>query len=257
MLNTVGSYTFTIDAYLSDFRGKATLPMIGGFLLQAASKHAEERGFGYSVMTERGKAWVLSRMYIQICEYPTNETQISVNTWVTDINKLFTERCFSIEDKNGREIGFARSLWAALDVETRRPTNILDLGELTGYICKKTCPIEPISKIGQPKEEAKLRSEFTVQYSDIDINKHLNSMKYIEHFVDVFPIQMYHDKEIRDFNVNYLLEGHYGEKLQVLETGIEPDVFTLTMKNAEKAICLAKVGWAQPVGDTVSLLKTK
>ena len=29
----IGKYSFVIDAYLTDFRGKATLPMIGGFML--------------------------------------------------------------------------------------------------------------------------------------------------------------------------------------------------------------------------------
>lgn len=243
MLNVVGSYSFTIDAYLSDFRGKATLPMLGGFMLQAATKHAEERGFGYSAMTEKGKVWVLTRMYIQIIEYPKNESQITLNTWVTDLNKLFTERCFSIEDESGHEIGFARSLWAALDLETRRATNILDLEGLTEYISKKECPIEPASKIAQPKTENELKTSFTVQYSDIDINKHLNSLKYIEHFVNVFPLDMFEDKEIQDFNINYLFEGHYGEKLDILKAQAEPDTFTLTMKNSEKSVCLAKVGW--------------
>lgn len=246
MLNTVGSYTFTVDAYLSDFRGKATLPMIGGFLLQAASKHAEERGFGYSAMTEKGKAWVLSRMHIQLREYPTNETQITVNTWVTDINKLFTERCFSIQDQDGKEVGYARSLWAALDVETRKPISILEMKGLNEYVLQKECPLEAISKIAQPKGDSKLAGGFTVQYSDIDINKHLNSLKYIEHFVDVFPIEMYHDKEIRHFHINYLFEGHYSEKLQILETENEPDSFTLAMKNGDRTICLAKVEWSKP-----------
>jgi acyl-ACP thioesterase len=243
MLNTVGSYTFTVDAYLSDFRGKATLPMIGGFLLQAASKHAEERGFGYSAMTEKGKAWVLSRMRIQLREYPDNETQIVVNTWVADINKLFTERCFSIQDGRGTEIGFARSLWAALEVETRKPSNILELKGLNEYVLQKESPLKPISKIVQPKGEYKLAGEFTVRYSDIDINKHLNSLKYIEHFVDVFPVEMYQDKEIRNFHINYLFEGHYNDELQILEIENEPGVFTLAMNNDGRTICLANVEW--------------
>ena len=43
MVEIIGRYEFTIDAYLTDFRGKATLPMIEGFMLQSATKHAEER----------------------------------------------------------------------------------------------------------------------------------------------------------------------------------------------------------------------
>lgn len=242
-MNLVGTYTFTIDAYLSDFRRKATLPMIGGYMLQSATKHAEERGFGYSVMMAQNKAWVLTRMYIRMLEYPLNETEIKINTWVTDMNKLFTERCFSIEDASGRGIGYARSLWAALDLETRRATNILDMKDLNGYISDKKCPIESASKVVQPRTDCELVHSFPVLYSDIDINKHFNSIKYIEHFVNAFPIEMYEKKEIQDFNINYLFEGHYGEKLDILQAEVEPNVFILTMKNDEKAVCTAKIAW--------------
>ena len=47
MSSIIGNYRFNIDAYLTDFRGKATLPQMSSFILQAATKHAEERGFGY------------------------------------------------------------------------------------------------------------------------------------------------------------------------------------------------------------------
>ena len=248
MKDLVGKYSFVVDAYLSDFRRKATLPMIGGYMLQSATKHAEERGFGYSAMTGQNKAWVLTRMYIQMLEYPVNETQITMNTWVTGLNKLFTERCFSIEDQAGRPVGYARSLWSAMDLETRRATNILDLEGLNQYISDKDCPIESPSKIGSPKEGSELANSFSVKYSDIDINKHLNSIKYIEHFVDSFPIEMYQEKEIRDFSINYLSEGHYGENLDVLKSKVESDAYVLTMKNNEKAICTAKIGWQHIVG---------
>lgn len=52
-LTPIGSYQFKIDAYLTDFSGKATLSMLGSFMLQAATIHAEERGFGYSYMTQK------------------------------------------------------------------------------------------------------------------------------------------------------------------------------------------------------------
>ncbi len=83
----IGIYTYAIDAYLSDFRGKATLPMIGGFMLQAATRHAEERGFGYSFMLQNNRAWVLSRLVIEMSDYPVNDTHMLVHTWVPEINK--------------------------------------------------------------------------------------------------------------------------------------------------------------------------
>lgn len=245
MVPAVGVYNFTIDAYLSDFRGKATLPMLGGFMLQVATKHAEERGFGYSFMTSHDRVWVLTRMKIEISEYPTNDSEIKLHTWVSDVNKLFTERCFAFEDANGNYFGYARSLWASIDLVTRRPTNVLELAGLSDFKSDKECPIEGAPKVPPLKDNGTPITSFNVQYSDVDINKHLNSMKYIEHFVDVFPIELFQSKDIAVFDINYITEGHYGARLDIEQKEVAKDEYILEMKNEGKAICSARVVWQE------------
>jgi len=244
MLAPVGKYEFTIDAYLTDFRGKATLPMIGGFMLQAATKHAEERGFGYSDMTSQQRVWVLSRMAIEVHEYPKNDTVFIIKSWIVGVNRLFTERHFAFEDENGKILGYARSLWASIDLETRKPTNLLELYGLSDYIHNdRQAEIEPLGKIPALKENFEKAADFIVKYSDVDINKHLNSMKYIEHFVDVFDIDMFREKEIRRIEINYISEGHYGSKLDILKKETEEGIYILEMKDKETSICTSKFIW--------------
>ena len=243
MVSPVGKYKFTVDAYLSDFRGRATLPMIGGFMLQSATKHAEERGFGYSAMVGRNRVWVLSRMAIEIYEYPKNETVFEINTWVADVNKIFTERCFAFLNEEGKEIGFARSVWASIDIETRKPTNVLELDGLCNYINKeKSCPIEGMKKVLAVKEVTPM-DQFIVKYSDVDINGHLNSMKYIEHFVDMFDLEIFKEKEIRRFEINYVTEALYGSTLQLLKKEESDNVFVLEMRKDDINVSLSRVTW--------------
>ena len=223
----IGKYEFEIDAYLTDFRGKATLPMIGGFMLQAATKHAEERGFGYSSMTSQKRVWVLSRIAIEVFEYPQNDTVMVIKTWVARVNRLFTERHFSFEDASGKEIGYAKSLWASIDLETRKPTNVLELQGLVDYITDRECPIEDMTKIPLLKDNCQKASDFTIKYSDVDINKHLNSMKYIEHFVDVFDIDMFREKEIKRIEINYVSEA----------------VFIMEMREGNTNVCSTRIVW--------------
>ena len=239
----IGKYKFEIDAYLTDFRGKATLPMIGGFMLQSATKHAEERGFGYSAMTSQNRVWVLSRIAIEIFEYPKNDTVMVLNTWVANVNRLFTERHFSFEDSDGKEIGYAKSLWASIDLKTRKPTNVLELEGLSDYIVEKENPIEGMTKIPALKNDFVVASDFIVKYSDVDINKHLNSMKYIEHFVDVFDIEMFREKEIRRIEINYVSEGRYGTKLDILKREESDGIFVLEMKDGDTNVCSARIAW--------------
>ncbi|HMM01783.1 MAG: acyl-[acyl-carrier-protein] thioesterase [Dysgonomonas sp.] len=243
MMTPIGRYEFGIDAYLTDFRGKATLPMIGGFMLQAATKHAEERGFGYSAMTSQQRVWVLSRIAIEVFEYPKNDTVMVLKTWVASVNRLFTERHFSFEDEQGREIGFAKSLWASIDLVTRKPTNVLELEGLSDYITEKENPIEGMTKIPALKDDYEIATDFVVKYSDVDINKHLNSMKYIEHFVDVFDIDMFREKEIRRIEINYISEGRYGTKLDILKRTEKDSIFVLEMKDGDTSVCSTRVTW--------------
>lgn len=243
MMTLIGRYEFGIDAYLTDFRGKATLPMIGGFMLQAATKHAEERGFGYSAMTSQQRVWVLSRIAIEVFEYPKNDTVMVLKTWVASVNRLFTERHFSFEDEQGREIGFAKSLWASIDLVTRKPTNVLELEGLSDYITEKENPIEGMTKIPALKDDYEIATDFVVKYSDVDINKHLNSMKYIEHFVDVFDIDMFREKEIRRIEINYISEGRYGTKLDILKRTEKDSIFVLEMKDGDTSVCSTRVTW--------------
>lgn len=240
----LGTYKYLIDAYLADFRGKATLPMIGGFMLQSATRHAEERGFGYNEMTGQQRAWVLSRMVIEMIEFPLNDNVFVINTWVADVNKLFTERYFSFENEKGEKLGYAKSLWASIDLTTRRPTNVQNLSELVAYIDKEQpCPIEGLNKIPLLKEDYDHAGSFDVKYSDVDINKHLNSMKYIEHFIDIFDIDMFKEKEIRRFQINYIAEAHYGTHIDFLKKEIEKDIFVIEMKTNETTVCTSRITW--------------
>lgn len=242
MSSLIGNYQFTIDAYLTDFRGKATLPLMSSFILQVATKHAEERGFGYSVMTEKRRAWVLSRLVIEMFDYPNNDAELNVKTWVADANKLFTERCVSFETLDGKQIGFARTIWAAIDMETRRPTNVLELEGLLDYKIEQPLPIDGARKIPAIKDMDPV-GKFTVRYSDIDINGHLNSMKYIEHFIDMFDMEMFKTKDIRRFEINYTNEAHFGSRLKLYRKEEVENAFILEMKSDEALISSARVIW--------------
>ena len=152
--------------------------MIGNYLIHAASSHAGERGFGFNDMSERHTAWVLSRLAIEMKEYPTAFDKINLYTWIDEVGRLFTSRCFELADENGKTFGFARSIWAAIDVETRRPT-LLDIEALGKYIDERPCPIEKPGKI-MPAENKAEGIPYSIKYSDLDINGHFNSVKYIE-----------------------------------------------------------------------------
>lgn len=110
---------------------------------------------------------------------PYQYENFSVQTWVENVYRLFTDRNFAILDKDGKKIGYARSVWAMINLNTRQACRLVDFawGSIVDYVCDEPCPIEKPSRIKVTSDQP--IATLTAKYSDIDINGHVNSIRYI------------------------------------------------------------------------------
>ena len=127
MLNKIDIHPIYIEPFHVDFTGRVFMGVLGNHLLNAAGNHSQKRGWGIGALNETHHTWVLSRLSIEMMEMPRNYQHCQVRTWVESVMKLFTTRNFAIEDAEGRPMGYARSVWAMIDMETRRPCDLLNL----------------------------------------------------------------------------------------------------------------------------------
>ena len=241
-VNKIGTYKFIAEPFHVDFKGRLTMGVLGNHLLNCAGFHASDRGFGIARLNEDNYTWVLSRLAIELDEMPYQYEEFSVRTWVENVCRLFTDRNFAIIDKDGKKIGYARSVWAMINLNTRKPADLLTLhgGSIVDYVCDEPCPIEKPSRIKVTAKEPV--SKLTAKYSDIDINGHVNSIRYIEHILDLFPIELYKSKHIRRFEMAYVAESYYGDELSfyVDETN-ENEYHIEVKKNGDELVCRSKV----------------
>jgi len=244
MLSKVGSFKFHIESYVCDFTEKATITVMSRFLLDAASIHAQPRGFGYEQISKDNVAWVLSRLSIQMEEYPDHNQDITVETWIETVARFFTQRCFCFINQSGKIIGYARTIWAAIDMQTRRPIDIPAWRpDMLQYIeAEKQCPIEKMNKI--PSVDGIDSSMgYTVRYSDIDINKHMNSAKYIEHAINIFDLEIFREKFIHKFEIVFLAEGMFGDKLKLFRQDLSENECIIDTKKGEESVCRCRIIW--------------
>ena len=61
--------------------------------------------------------------------------------------------------------------------------------------------------------EAELVHTIDTYYNDVDINGHINSVKYIEHVLDLWPIEWYREHHLKRFEIAYVAEAHGGDQL--------------------------------------------
>ena len=215
-IEKVGSYEFLAEPFHCDFSRHLMMGHLGNYLLNAADFHAAARGFGMLYLSGIKRSWVLSRLAIEMDETPCAYDRFMIETWVESAMRYFTSRNFAVVNGDGKSIGFGRSVWAMIDTETRQPVNILEVneGSLLNYVEKeKACPIDRSSRVNI-SEGAKFCREIVTGYSDIDVNGHVNSIKYIEHVLNLFPLSFYDTHRLRRFEIAYVMETRCGELLR-------------------------------------------
>ena len=70
-------------------------------------------------------------------------------------------------------------------------------------------------------ETASLVQSIATHYSDVDMNGHINSVKYIEHVLNLWPLEWYRHHFLKRFEIAYVAESHCGDTLNLYqeETG--------------------------------------
>lgn len=251
MLDKTGRYEFMAEPFHCDFSKRLFMGHLGNHLLNAADFHAFQRGFGMTQLNPEHKTWVLSRLAIEMETMPAEYAKFSVETWIESVMKYFTNRNFRIADAadDSKTYGYGRSIWALIDTETRQPQNILDVknGDIARYInADKECPIDGLSRV-KMGNGARLAATIDTHYSDVDVNGHINSVKYIEHVLDLFGTDWYSTHNIRRFDIAYVAESHYGDKLNFYIEGDDEDIFCVRIAKktsadgGETEVCRSKI----------------
>lgn len=234
----IGRYGFLAEPFHCDFSKRLFIGHLGNHLLNAADFHSNDRDFGMNYLNPIHKTWVLSRLAIEMGSMPVAYEKFDVETWVESAMRYFTNRDFRISSPDDKIVyGYGRSIWAMIDTQTRQPQNIMEIrnGEIEKYIDKdKECPIAPLSRVKMNKDAQLVRSIDT-NYSDVDVNGHINSVKYIEHVLDIFSLDWYKSHRIKRFDIAYVAESYCGDKLNFYKETVDDNTFhiRITKTNSE------------------------
>ncbi len=199
------------NAFHCDFLHQLALGHLGNDLLNVADIHSTNRKFGMMYLNTFNKTWVLSRLAIELQEMPHEHDRIAITTWVENAMKYFTKRNWEILSEDGTKVyGYGKSIWAMIDLTTREPQDIFAVndGAIVNYIeSDKECPIKDVSRVKLP--ELTEYTEFKVTYSDLDVNGHLNSVRYLDHVMDTFPLDYLREHSLKRMEIAYVAEGHW------------------------------------------------
>ena len=219
-LSKIGRYNFLAEPFHCDLNNYLFIGHLGNHLLNAADFHSSDRGYGMAYLNTIHRTWVLSRLVIELNQIPKAYEKFIVETWIDSAMRYFTSRNFKITNNDGRIFGYGKSIWAMIDTETRQPSDILSVREglINEYVDKDyPCPIVKPSRV-KIDDNAELVRTIETHYNDVDINGHINSIKYIEHVLNLWDLDWYREHQIKRFEIAYTSESHQGDSLSFYRT---------------------------------------
>ena len=148
---------------------------------------------------------------------------------------LLFPRYYRIEDKKGNALVEASALWALMDEKTRRVVFPELYGvKIRGVHTGKEIPLPLAPKMPANAETG----TFTVPYSMIDLNGHMNNTRYFDLAEDRMP-GAFRNRALIGVQTEYAREAKEGETL-LLKSEATPDAYLLSgEQNGAKLFRLA------------------
>jgi len=235
---------YMIHSYEVDSKGCVTLPMLCQFMQESAWSHAQHLGVGYSHLIEKNLLWVLARQLVAISSFPKWGETIRVHTWPTGKDRLFCYRDFKLLNDQNHVIGVATTAWFVIDVMQRKPQRTdlyfdVVIEDSEHVFSHKLTKIEPLNSRDR-------LTSVNVGYKDLDINEHVNNVRYIEWILESFPFEFQKHHRVQEMEINYLSEARYDDTIAACYEKRDARSFlhSLIRDNDGTELCRAKTNWA-------------
>lgn len=227
---------FSIRSYEIGADRTASIETLMNHLQETALNHVKSAGllgdgFGSTPeMAKKNLIWVVSKMQVLVDRYPTWGDVVQVDTWVAASGKNGMRRDWLVRDsKTGDILTRASSLWVMMNKETRRLAKIPDevRAEIAGYFVDSP-PIVDEDGRKLPKLDDKtaeyIRTGLTPRWSDLDVNQHVNNVKYIGWILESAPLPILESHELGAMTLEYRRECRKDSVLQSLTSVLENGV---------------------------------
>ncbi|MBM3285058.1 MAG: acyl-ACP thioesterase, partial [Candidatus Aminicenantes bacterium] len=199
----------------------------------------------------KGLTWVLSRYHVKVGRYPFWTETVELKTWPSARQAFFALREFELHDERGELLADGTSSWMMIDLNTKRPVPLAEHLLPFQEDSRRALPdrFEPLPVL----QKADTEIPFLVGMKDLDWNRHVNHVVYVEWAVESAPrdvLTLYLPVEIE---VDYRGEAFFGETVLsraacVLEKG-EPELLHQIIKESDgKELVRLRTRWKKQAG---------
>ena len=164
----------------------ATCSALINFLQDCGSFHMSNEDIFQYYFVKHNLALFLAYMQTDIIKYPSYGEEITINTWIYEINSFFGLRNYTIYDANHNQCVISYAIGAFVDKSSGKPIKI-PAEVLATHPLYEKFPMEYTSrKINLPQKKTEME-EIKVHKYHLDLNNHVNNARYIDIAYEFLP----------------------------------------------------------------------
>lgn len=247
MAEKVWKECFDIRSFEMDFRRRASIQVLCGFFQETAGNHVDDLGIGIETLIAQGVTWILSRFHVQVLRYPLWKERIRIETWASDVYSFNALREYQVFDAQDQVIAAASSLWLILDINSRHPVRMPEHMLAMKFKERGRAVADPFDTIWRPTQ-VDCEKRFAVRMSDLDLNQHVNNVRYVVWSVETVPQEIWETHQLSEIEVSFRAECVYGDVI-VSQSGHTQDaeqhvfIHRLLRESNGQELFLARTRW--------------
>ncbi|EGD34946.1 MULTISPECIES: acyl-[acyl-carrier-protein] thioesterase [unclassified Capnocytophaga] len=182
-----------------------------GMLQDIAAEHASVLGFGYKDLVAKGFFWALIQQKLKMDYWPQWNEKVTIHTWSLPLKGIHAFREFELY-VGERKIGQCASTWITLDIHSRKPIDMTEKKEI--FMPREEGGLSfHTDKVLLPQGMYQV-NDFRVRISDLDVNSHVNNVKYTQWALDMMRERDHREWVIKEYDINFLSETFLGDNMQ-------------------------------------------
>lgn len=204
--------SYTVTSHDTDYNNFIRPSLLQRYMIETADHQMRDRRPTYYELFQQGKAFILTRITIEIYGQISKYDKIDVQTWRCPEKGATFTRCFTVL-KDGALMAKGYSVWAIANHETGKLCKASEV-DLSNYEIEEAHEMNLPDRFRLPKDvELAHVGDKTVFRGETDINRHMNNTYYPDMLWNFIP--GIEDKTVTSVSLRYMKEAPLGGDIRI------------------------------------------
>lgn len=200
-----------------DMSRSLRLSILFTLVQEAAIAHTIELGVPRQKTLDRGLLWVVTQYRARIYRLPQYDEDVRLVSWPGRTMHLFFPRYFRLEGLEGELLAEISSLWSLIEASSRRIVFPEDYEiEIPETVTGQESPLPGRVR----REDTDHELSYSVPYSCVDLNGHMNNARYFDLAADLMP-QDFQGRTPAELTAEYSGEARLSDALTLRFSGVD------------------------------------